>query len=111
MGEGSSHELAGLLLTEAVQYSLFTDKKPLFALFLDARSAFDSVLRKILVNKLFHCGTTGQSLLFLNNRLEARTTFVEWDKQLMGPIVDEQGVEQGGINSGDLSFGVKLFLE
>ena len=25
-----------------------------------------------------------------------RITFCEWDKQLMGPINDEQGVEQGG---------------
>ena len=26
----------------------------------------------------------------------------EWDKQLMGPIADEVGVEQGGVNSVDL---------
>ena len=26
---------------------------------------------------------------------------VEWDKQLMGPIDDGKGVEQGGVNSGD----------
>ena len=101
MGEGSSHELAALLLTEAVQTSLYTVKKPMFALFLDAKSAFDVVLRKILINKLFHSGTNGHSLLYINSRLENRTTYVEWDKQLMGPIKDELGVEQGGANSGD----------
>ena len=101
MGEGSSHELGALLLTEAVQFSLHSAKKPLFALFLDAKSAFDSVLRKILIHTLFFCGTADQSLIFINNRLESRTTYVEWDKELMGPIIDEQGVEQGGANSGD----------
>ena len=101
MGEGSSHELAGLLLTEAVQFSLFTNKVPMFALFLDVRSAFDSVQRKILITKLFHCGTAGDALLFIDNRLGARTTYVEWEKILMGPIEDQLGVEQGGINSGE----------
>ena len=94
MGEGSSHELGALLLTEAVQFSLHSAKKPLFALFLDAKSAFDSVLRKILIHKLFFCGTADQSLIFINNRLESRTTYVEWDKELMGPIIDEQGVNK-----------------
>ena len=26
---------------------------------------------------------------------------VDWDRQLMGPIQDEKGVEQGGSNSGE----------
>ena len=101
LGEASSHELAALLLTEAVQYSLNSIKRPMFALFLDAKSAFDGVLRNILINNLFHCGTQGHSLLYINNQLEARTTYLEWDNQLMGPIKDELGVEQGGANSGD----------
>ena len=101
LGEGSSHELAALLLTEAIQYSLFSSKQPLFALYLDAKSAFDSVLREFLVSSLYQCGTNGHSLLYINNRLQSRTTYIEWDKQLMGPIRDELGVEQGGVNSGD----------
>ena len=101
LGEGSSHELAALLLTETVQSSLFSAKQPLFALFLDAKSAFDVVLRKLLVRNLYHSGTSGHSLLLINNRLKSRTTFIEWNKQLMGPIKDELGVEQGGANSGD----------
>ena len=31
--------------------------------------------------------------------LENRTTFLDWDRQIMGPIFDEKGVEQGGVNS------------
>ena len=40
----------------------------------------------LFVNNLYRCGTDGESLLYINNRLENRTTVVEWDKQLVGPI-------------------------
>ena len=49
LGEVSSHELAALLLTETIQSSLFSSKQPMFALFVDARSAYDVVLRKIFI--------------------------------------------------------------
>ena len=51
-GEGSSHELASLLVTEVVQQSLFSLKEPLFMLVLDARSALDTVVTEFLVT---HC--------------------------------------------------------
>ena len=73
----------------------------MFALYLDAKSAFDCVLRKFLINSLYHCGTNGHSLVYINNRLKSRLTYIEWDKQIMGPIYDMLGVEQGGPNSGD----------
>ena len=44
-GEGSSHELAAVLLTEAIQHCLHYSKKPIFVLLLDAKSAFDVVIR------------------------------------------------------------------
>ena len=97
-GEGSSHELAALLLTEVIQYSLYTAKEPVFVIYLDAKSAFDVVLKELLIKNLFHCNTNGHSLLYLNNRLE---TFVEWEGQLMGPILDQRSLEQGGPNSSD----------
>ena len=100
-GEGSSHELAALLLTETIQFSLFNIKQPIFILYLDARSAFDVVLRELLIKNLYHCGTDLQSLLIINNRLSNRSTCLEWDKQLVGPIMDECGVEQGGVNSSE----------
>ena len=100
-GEGSSHELAAILLTECIQHSLYVAKKPLFALYLDAKSAFDNVLRHILIRNLFICGTSPGSINFINNRLDSRKTMVDWDKHLMGPINDGKGVEQGGANSSD----------
>ena len=101
LGEGSSHELAALLLTEVSKFSLHVLQQPLFILYLDAKSAFDKVLRQLLIRNLYFCGTTGKELLHINNRLENRKTMAEWDKVLMGPIADQQGVEQGGVNSGD----------
>ena len=100
-GEGSSHELAAVLLTEAIQHSLYTLKQPCYILFLDAQSAFDVVLTELLVRNLFNCNTSGHSLLYLNNRFENRQTCIDWDGHLMGPVHDQRGLEQGGVSSSD----------
>ena len=50
----------------------------------------------------FLAGSHGQGLLYLADRLSNRKTFVEWDKCLMGPILDLLGVEQGGCVSDKL---------
>ena len=98
-GSGSSHELAALLLTETIQFSLFTSKKPLFCIFLDAKSAFDKIIREFCIRAAYLAGSTDQGLIYLDNRMKHRKTFVEWNKTLMGPIHDLLGVEQGGCNS------------
>ena len=98
-GPGSSHELAALLLTECIQFSLYSSKTPLFVIMLDAKSAFDKILREFIVKNAFLAGSRGQGLVYLADRLENRQTFVEWDKTLMGPILDRLGVEQGGVLS------------
>ena len=94
--------MGALLLSEVIHHSISIRDKPVFALFLDARSAFDRTIREILVRKLFLLGTTGNRLLYFDNRLKHRKTFCEWDHQVLGPIHDQQGVEQGGVPSGDL---------
>ena len=101
-GEASSHELAALLVTELVQHSLYTLKEPAYLLFLDAKSAFDNVKPEILAKQMFMAGMDGNSLLYINERLTNRRTFLDWDKTIMGPIVDEHGLEQGGISSNEL---------
>ena len=45
LGPGMSHEMGALLLSEVIQHSINVNNKPLYALFLDARSAFDRALR------------------------------------------------------------------
>ena len=104
-GVGSSHELASLLVTEAIQHSK-SSNKPIFLLFLDAKSAFDTVHIPYLVRKLYLSGMNGHSVLYMENRLANRITFCEFDKAVVGPIYDEQGLEQGGVSSSD---GYKLY--
>ena len=87
-GEGSSHELAALLFTETIQYSLHVNLKPVYALCLDAMSAFDKIVRECAIRSAFLAGTTDQGVLYLDARLRNRTTYPEWDKILMGPIHD-----------------------
>ena len=98
---GSSHELASLLVTELVQYSLNIADTPVYLLVLDAQSAYDRCLRQILCTELFMSGMSGSALTLINNRLENRSTVYEWDGQMLGPAKDDTGFEQGGINSGD----------
>ena len=100
-GEGSSHELASLLVTEAIQHSKYNSRKPIFLLFLDAKSAFDTVNIPYLIRSLYQSGMECQSVLYMENRLSSRITFSEFNKILVGPIHDEQGLEQGGVSSSD----------
>ena len=100
-GQGSSHELAALLLTECILHSSWTLKEPLFALYLDARSAFDVVQKEMLVRNLFHVQQPDQALKIIDNRLTHRDTILDWEGTFMGPINDQQGLEQGGVNSSE----------
>ena len=101
-GEGSSHELAALLLTECLQHSLYSLHLPAFVLYLDAKSAFDVVQKELLIRNLYHAQKADQSINYIDLRMSNRETVVDWNGQLMGPISDEQGLEQGGISSSDL---------
>ena len=63
-GEGSSHELAALLFSETIQHSLFLNKKPVYALLLDAMSAYDKIIRQCALRSAFLASTTDQGLLY-----------------------------------------------
>lgn len=43
----------------------------------------------------------GVSTILVNNRLVNFRTYLDWDRDIMGPIKDELGLEQGGANSSD----------
>ena len=101
-GEASSHDLAALLVTELIQHSLFTLKMPAYLLFLDAKSAYDTVKPEILARNLYMTGMDGNSLTFINERLTNRKTYLDWNKTIMGPINDTHGLEQGGISASEL---------
>ena len=96
-----SHELASLLLTSSILNSINLSI-PLFVLLLDAKSAFDLVIREILVRRLFLDSTADQRVRYWDLRLANRTTYCHWDGHTMGPIKDELGVEQVGPNSSEM---------
>ena len=100
-GDGSSHELASLLVTEAIQHSRYHSHQPIFLLFLDAMSAFDIVNIPYIVRGLYQSGMECQSVMYMENRLANRITYCEYNKVLVGPIYDEQGLEQGRVSSSD----------
>ena len=100
-GTGSSHDLAALLVTEAIQHSLFANNQPVYMLALDAESAFDRCLRQVLVSELYKAHLQTAAILVIDTRLASRITVYEWEGQVMGPAVDATGFEQGGINSSD----------
>ena len=103
MKKGSSHELASLLLTESIVYATLTLGIALWVLLLDKQAAFDSVLKEHVINGAYAAADhkADASLLYLANRLSSRRTFLQFSTTLMGPIQDQRGVEQGGVNSGD----------
>ena len=103
MTRGSSHELAALLLTEVITYATLTLGVALWVLLLDKQSAFDSVLKEDILSEAYTAAgyQADKSLLYLANRLASRRTFLQFSSTLMGPILDQRGVEQGGVNSGD----------
>ena len=100
-GQGSDHELASLLVTEVLQYSMNVSNKPLYVLTLDAQSAFYRCLRQILCEELYKAGVDRSAICFMDNRLASKRTVYEWDRVMMGPAEDTTGFEQGGINSSD----------
>ena len=100
-GTGSSHELASLLMTEVLQYSLYSSSRPVYILALDAQSAFDRCLRQVLICELYKAGVSPAGILLIEKRLASRHTVYEWEGILMGPAEDITGFEQGGVNSSD----------
>ena len=62
-------------------------------------SAFDRVIIEHAVTCAYLAGTADEGLVYLDNRLRSRKTYIQWENELMGPICDTRGVEQGGCAS------------
>ena len=95
-GPGSSPELALVAVTEAISYSVNVKKSPLFLLLLDQYACFDRILRQHVVKAAYFADTSDEALLYLDGRLGSRQTFVQWGQEVLGPIQDTVGLEQGG---------------
>ena len=98
-GKNSSHDLASLQVTELIAYSNIVLNRPLYALFLDAKSCFDRVRAQNVIKNAYRTGTSGYSLNLIDNRLTNRSSYIKFNNDVIGPIYDSQGVEQGGLLS------------
>ena len=98
-GKNSSHDLASLQTTELILYSNNVLKRPLYALFLDAKSCFDRVRVQNVIKNAYRTGTSDSSLNLINNRLSNRSSFIKFNNDVIGPIYDSLGVKQGGLLS------------
>ena len=58
-GTGSSHELAALLFTECIQFSLHTVERPLYVLILD----FNKMVRECVIRNAYLAGTSDDGLI------------------------------------------------
>ena len=83
------------MVTELTAMSNKVHNRPLYALFLDAKSCFDRVLHQSVIKSAYSAGTRGNVLNILNNRLGNRLSLIKFRDQVIGPINDKQGVEQG----------------
>ena len=59
----------------------------------------DRVVIEHAIRCAFLAGTQDEGLLYLDKRLRSRRTNIEWEKEVLGPIRDTPGVEQGGCAS------------
>ena len=101
-GKQSSHELAAINLIEAINHQIYIRKEPIYLLFLDALSAFNRVIPFHAIKCAYFSNTIDQGLVYLNNRIQNRKTVIQWGQELLGPINDSLGVEQGAIPSDKL---------
>ena len=71
--------------------------KPTYVAFMDVKSAFDVVVHKHLMRKLYHNGVGGLNWLLIKSLHQELLTLVQWQS-----YVNEQGVRQGRVLSTDL---------
>ena len=94
--------MAALLITEVVAYNNNISKLPVYIMYLDARSAFDLLVIAILPRRQYIDGIKDDIWNYLDQWHKNRITYIKWDQKLLGPIHDNRGGEQGGINVSDL---------
>ncbi|EFO87533.1 hypothetical protein CRE_04257 [Caenorhabditis remanei] len=81
-----------------------SSKKPIWAVYVDFKKAFDTVSHSKLVSKLGSCGIAGNLLNWLESFLTGRSQKVMVNKTMSKPMAVSSGVPQGSV------LGPLLFL-
>ena len=99
------------LILEEVTREYKDQRKPLYAAFLDVKSAFDVVSHDSLMRKLFHIGVEGKTWTLLHSMHHGAESVIKWKGAYSETFKVDQGVKQGGVLSTDLYklYGNNLF--
>jgi hypothetical protein len=92
---------AAFILEEARRES-WDENNPFIIVTLDAKSAFDVVVHKNLLRKLYHIGIDDNHWTIINSMHTNAKTSIKWKGYISESFHIEQGVRQGGILSADL---------
>ena len=76
--------------------------RPVYAVFLDVKSAFDVVPHDSLLRRLYHTGVEGWTWSLIHSLHSEAVSVVKWQGNYSQPFKVKQGVRQGGILSTDL---------
>ncbi|MEW8547744.1 MAG: reverse transcriptase family protein, partial [Candidatus Thiodiazotropha sp.] len=76
--------------------------KPVYMAMLDAKSAFDVVVKDILMRKTFHCGVEPAVWTLIDELHTNTKCVIKWMDQKSSEFEIYQGVKQGGLLSADL---------
>ena len=104
---GRSTITACKILLENIAKSVRTSDRPLYAVFVDYRAAFDMAPRAIIVGKLAAAGVSGKMLALIRETLQEGMVTIEDGVSELPPVLQTNGVVQGD-NASPLLFSVLL---
>ena len=70
--------------------------RPVYAAFLDVKSAFDVVPHDSLLRRLYHTGAEGRTWSLIHSLHSEAVSVVKWQGNYSQPFKVKQGVRQGG---------------
>jgi hypothetical protein len=89
-----------MLLTEA-QAEAKVQRQSLFVTYTDASKAFDVVDHSSMCRHLYNRGVREKLWLAIDSMYTDTTSLIKWEGHVSSPIVEKQGIRQGGVRNPD----------
>ena len=96
------------VVVEEIYREYKDENLPFFIALLDAKSAFDVVVLKMILRKVYLSGTNLPTWLLIDEIHNRSESCIKWTNQISEKFPVLQGVKQGGLLSADL---YKIYLE
>jgi hypothetical protein len=94
-GRSTTHAISKL--SKEINQSVYVEKIPLYALFLDVKKAFDSIDRKFIFTKLIDSGKLSfEELNLMSSMFDTNYLIINDGVCISDPIIQTNGVRQGG---------------